>query len=89
MYTIKISEKLHEILTKMSKKDKALYDQLLKKIEEIANSQDVDHYKNLSHDMKDSKRVHIGSFVLIFQFDKRKDELLFDNFDHHDNAYRK
>ena len=48
-----------------------------------------EHYKNLRYDMKDSKRVHIGHFVLIFRY--KKDEnliLLFDDFEHHDNIYR-
>ena len=38
--------------------------------------------------MKDSKRVHIGHFVLIFQYDKKIDTIYFDDFDHHDNIYK-
>ncbi|MFA6023247.1 MAG: addiction module toxin RelE [Candidatus Pacearchaeota archaeon] len=87
MYNHKISEKLQEIMLKLSKKDKPLYEQLLKKINEIINSYDVEHYKNLKYNMKDSKRAHIGHFVLVFQFDKQNNELSFDDFDHHDNIY--
>ena len=39
--------------------------------------------------MKDSKRVHIGHFVLVFQYDKVIDTINFDDFDHHDNIYSK
>jgi len=89
MYKFKVSENLQEILRKLSKKDKALYEQLIKKINEIINSFDIEHYKNLRHNMKDSKRVHIGHFVLVFQFDKTNNEINFDDFDHHDNIYKK
>ena len=89
MYNYKISEKLQEIMLKLSKKDKSLHEQLLKKIGEITNSFNVEHYKNLRYNMKDSKRVHIGHFVLVFQFNKNNNEMRFDDFDHHDNIYKK
>ena len=37
--------------------------------------------------MKDSKRVHIVHFVLVFQYDGATDTVFFDYFDHHDNIY--
>ncbi len=88
MHKFIISDKLEEIITKLSKKDKSLYEQLKKKINEIINSYDIEHYKNLRHEMKDSKRVHVGSFILIFQYNKNSDTINFDDFDHHDNIYR-
>jgi YafQ family addiction module toxin component len=88
MYNYEISEKLQEKMIKLSKKDKHLYEKLLKKIQEIINSFSLEHYKNLRHDMKNSKRVHIGHFVLIFQFDKQSNKIKFDDFDHHDNIYK-
>jgi mRNA-degrading endonuclease RelE of RelBE toxin-antitoxin system len=63
--------------------------QVLRKISEIVNSQDLDRYKNLRYNMKDSKRSHIGHFVLVFQYDKKTDNVNFDDFDHHDNIYKK
>ena len=88
MHNWKISEHLQEILKKLSKKDKPTYEQLLKKIDEIINCYSIEHYKSLRYNMKDSKRVHIGHFVLIFQYDKLTDTLLLDDFDHHDNIYK-
>jgi len=38
--------------------------------------------------MKNSKRVQIGHFVLIFQYKKEENLILFDDFDHHDNVYK-
>lgn len=87
MYEYEISEKLQKIMNKLSKKDNVIYESLLKAIEKIISSYDVSHYKNLKYDMKDSKRVHIGSFVLIFQLDKINNIIRFDDFSHHDNVY--
>ena len=89
MHNFRISSRLEEILVKLSKKNNVLYKQIKKKISEIINSYDVEHYKNLRYDMKDSKRVHIGHFVLVFQYDKTTDIINFDDFDHHDNIYGK
>ena len=86
-YNYKTSKNLDRILEKLLRKDKSTYEQVMKKIEEVINSSDVEHYKNLRYDMKDSKRVHIGHFVLIFQFNKQKNEIKFDDFNHHDNIY--
>jgi len=87
MHNWRVSEHLQEVMKKLSKKDKSLYEQLLKKIDEIINCPDIGHYKNLKYNMKDSKRVHIGHFVLVFQYSEGI--INFDDFDHHDNVYGK
>ncbi|QQG38681.1 MAG: type II toxin-antitoxin system RelE/ParE family toxin [Candidatus Woesearchaeota archaeon] len=79
------SDHLKRILNKLYKKDRPRYEEVMKKIEEILKSQNPDHYKNLRYDMKDSKRVHIGHFVLVFRV--VGDKIYFDDFDHHDNIY--
>lgn len=89
MYKWQISEHLHEIMKKLSKKDKSIHDQLLKKINEVINCEDIEHYKNLRYNLKDSKRAHIGHFVLVFQYNVSTDTINFDDFDHHDNIYSK
>lgn len=89
MRNFEVSEALERKLKKLSKKDKVLYQQIMKKIKEVASSGDVEHYKNLRYTMKDSKRAHVGHFVLVFQYDKGKNTLRFDDFDHHDGIYGK
>lgn len=42
-----ISDRLHKKLKKISKKDKIFHENILKKIEEIINSDQIEHYKNL------------------------------------------
>lgn len=84
----KTSKELNIILTKLQKKDKQLYENLLNKMEEIINSPDIEHYKNLRYDLKEFKRAHVGHFVLAFKFDKINNLVLFTDFDHHDKIYR-
>ncbi|MEK6836077.1 MAG: addiction module toxin RelE [Nanoarchaeota archaeon] len=80
---------LQRILNKLFKKDKTRYEQVMNKIEEIINSSDVEHYKNLRYDLSDKKRVQIGHFVLVFSFIKSEKKIKFLDFDHHDVIYKK
>ena len=88
MRNFNFSDKLEKILFKLSRKDKQLYEQVLKKVQEVANSYEIEHYKNLKYDMKDCKRIHIGHFVLIFIYNKTNNTISFEDFDHHDEIYK-
>ena len=89
MREFEIKPELERILKKLFKKDKSMYEQIMKKIEEVVDSYDVEHYKNLRYNMKDSKRVHIGNFVLVFNYNKQLNFVSFEYFDHHDNIYKR
>ena len=67
MREFEIKPGLHKKLVKLSKKDKTAYEALMNKIQEVISSGDVEHHKNLRHNMKDSKRVQLGHFVLVFR----------------------
>lgn len=86
-YAIKLS--LRKILNKLSKKDKETYEQVLNKIDEVTSSAAIDHYKNLRKPLQHLKRVHIKSSVLTFKYDKLEDKVIFYNFGHHDDIYKK
>jgi len=88
MYSYGIIPSLQKILNNLSRKDRLLYEQVLKKIEEVINSFDAEHYKNLRYGLKDKKRVHVGNFVLVFKLVKKENKIIFLDFDHHDNIYR-
>ena len=89
MHYYEIKPNLQKILGKISKKNNALYEQIIKKINEIVNAYDISHYKNLRYSMKDCKRVHIGHFVLVFSLDNVKKIISFLDFDHHDKIYKR
>ncbi len=90
MFDFDITDELRIILKKLVQKDKKKVEIINKKIKEIINNDhtSIDHYKNLRHDLKHLKRVHIDKhFVLTFSVDKENNFILFVDFDHHDNVY--
>lgn len=88
MYKYDIKPTLRKILEKLLKKDKTRYEQIIKKIEDIINSDDADHYKNLRSPLQHLKSVHIGHFVLVFSIDKSFKTIIFENYKHHDEIYK-
>jgi mRNA-degrading endonuclease RelE of RelBE toxin-antitoxin system len=73
MREFEIKPELEKKIIKISKKDKIMFERIMKKIEDIVNSEDITHYKNLRNEMKELKRVHIGHFVLVFSYVNTKD----------------
>ena len=92
MFNFNLTDELKSIMEKLVKKDKKRVEIINKKIRQIVNSDStfVQHYKNLKYDLKDFKGVHIdSSFVLVFKVDIPNNFILFVDFDHHDNIYKK
>ena len=92
MFSFDLTDELKFIIQKLCKKDRKRVEMINKKIKQIINcdSVSIQHYKNLRHDLKDFKRVHIDtSFVLIFKVDIQNNHILFVDFDHNDNIYKK
>ncbi|MFH1310878.1 MAG: type II toxin-antitoxin system RelE/ParE family toxin [Nanoarchaeota archaeon] len=92
MFNFNLTDELKSIIEKLVKRDKKRVEIINKKIRQIVNSDStfIEHYKNLKHDLKDFKRVHIdSSFVLVFKVDLPNNFILFVDFDHHDSIYKK
>ena len=83
------SKELDRILAKLQHRDKRLYESILTKMNEVITSPDIEHYKNMKYSLKELKRVHVGSFVLVFKYNKQKEFIYFTDFDHHDNIYKR
>lgn len=91
-FTFEFTDNLKKIIEKLVKKDKKLSKELYRKITEIINSDEttIEHYKNLKYDFSNKKRVHIrNNFVLLFSVLKDKNHILFLNFEHRDNVYKR
>ena len=89
MHNYFFEEKLRNKISIVFKKDPRRYKIFMKKVEEIINSENIDHYKNLRKPLQDFKSVHIDKhFVLIFKYDKNDNVIYFFDFDHHDKIYR-
>jgi mRNA-degrading endonuclease RelE of RelBE toxin-antitoxin system len=87
-YAERYSEVLAQKLAKLNKKDPASFERVERKIKEVLEHPEHE-YKNLRHDMSDFKRVHIGHFVLTFRVDHKNKIVWFDDYDHHDNIYKR
>jgi YafQ family addiction module toxin component len=86
MYIFEIKEGLEKSLQKLAKKDRQLYDIVIKKILRIAENPAIG--KPLRNVLKGKRRVHIGHFVLIYEVDDKEEKVTFIEFEHHDKAYK-
>ena len=88
-FNIVISDKFGKSLSILKQKDKPTYLAVKKKLLQIANNDivSIQHFKNLRGTLKNFKRVHIKSYVLIFRVDD--DSIIFEEFDHYDTIYKK
>jgi len=82
-YAYEFSEDFRIKLSKISKKDKLLKERIDKKIIEIVDN--PEHYKPLRNVMKGNRRVHVGSFVMLYEI--KGSIIRFLDIEHHDRAY--
>jgi YafQ family addiction module toxin component len=87
LYVIENSEKVDKIFRKLSKKNPQELEAITKKLVELA--EDPHRFKPLSNVMKSFRRVHFGSFVLIFSIDEQRMTVVLEDYEHHDSVYRK
>ena len=88
-FQVILSDGLKKKLINLKRKDKTTYNAVKKKIIQISHSDknSIQHFKNLRRPINEFKRVHIGSFVLIFRF--KDNTIIFEEFEHHDKVYKK
>jgi len=82
---IEIEEEVLKIFKKLSKKDKKQLETINKKIQQILT--DPYQFKPLKHPLEGLRRVHIGSFVLIYEIIENPDKIRVLKYKHHDLAY--
>ena len=86
MYEIEIREGLDRAFRKLAKRDSVHMEAIMKKVSEIA--EDPHAYKPLRAPLTGKRRVHIGSFVLLFSIDKVRRTVILEDYAHHDTVYR-
>ena len=84
-YISKFSPQFGRTLKKLKKKDKILFERIHKKVEEIIDN--PEHYKPLRYSLRGLLRVHVGSFIILFQINENVIEFI--EFEHHDKAYER
>ena len=86
MYEIEIREQLDKVFRKLAKKDSEQMEAVTKKIQEIAEGPHA--YKPLRFPLAGLRRVHLGSYVLLFSIDEARKTIVLEDYEHHDRAYR-
>ena len=79
----KTSHSFRKSMKKLYKKNQLFYWQIVEKIKEVSSH--PEHYKPLRNKLKGFRRVHVGSFVVIYTL--RDNVIVFISLDHHDKAY--
>ena len=82
-YTIEFSDEFDKSINKLKKKDKVLFNQIRKKLLEIIKN--PARYKPLKNILAGFRRLHFGSFVLIYKIEEMTVKII--SLDHHDKAY--
>ena len=86
MYSLEIEEEVFKVFKKLSKKDKTQLEAVNKKIDQILA--DPFQFKPLKHPLEGLRRVHIGSFVLIYEVIENQKTVKVLKYKHHDEAYK-
>jgi YafQ family addiction module toxin component len=81
-----VAEKVDRIFKKLRKKDLAQFEALCRKINDILEN--PQQFKPLRSPMQHMRRVHIGSFVLVYDIDEVKKVVTIRRYEHHDNVYK-
>ena len=85
MYSLEIEVEVYRTFKTLGKKDKKQLEAIHKKIEQILT--DPLQFKPLRHPLGGLRRVHIGSFVLIYEVRENPNTVRILKYKHHDEAY--
>lgn len=85
MYSLEIEEEVYKTFKKLVKKDKAQLEAIKKKILQILT--DPFQFKPLRHPLEGFRRVHVGSFVIIYEVKENSSTVKVVKYKHHDEAY--
>ena len=81
---VSYSEDFGRTFGRAKRKDKKLFEQIETQIFKILREPSIS--KPLRYTLKNRRRVHVGSFVLVYEF--HDGELRFIDFNHHDKIYK-
>lgn len=85
MYTLGIRESVNRIFHQLARKDPKQMLAVEKKIKQtLANPH---HFKPLRAPMQHLRRVHVGSFVLVYSIDEKNKIVTIEDYAHHDEVY--
>ena len=83
--TLIIAPRADKVLRKWARKDRSIFEQIRKKIEEIRHNPEVGSPKR--YHLTGYRGVHVGHFVIIYTWDEREGTVEIMDIPHHDHAY--
>jgi YafQ family addiction module toxin component len=86
LYSLEVVEKVDRIFKKLRKKDSMQFEAVSKKVSQILEN--PQQFKQLKIPMQHMRRVHVGSFVLIYDIDEKTKVVTIRRYEHHDNVYK-
>ena len=85
MYSLEIEEEVSQTFKRLLRKDRKQLEAVNKKIEQILL--DPLQFKPLRYPLESLRRVHVGSFVLIYKVMENPPTVRIVKYKHHDEAY--
>lgn len=79
-------ETVDRVFKKLQKKDLMQFKAVSRKINEILEN--PQQFKPLKSPMQHMRRVHVGSFVLVYDIDEGRKVVTIRRYEHHDNVYK-
>lgn len=85
VYALEINNRVDKAFKKIEKRDRNQLLKIRKKLLQILEN--PYHFKPLRNDMCGLRRVHIGSFVLVYEIIETENTVLLLDYRHHDRVY--
>jgi YafQ family addiction module toxin component len=86
MYLLESRQHVDRIFKKLAKKNPRQMEVIADKIQEIL--QDPHVFKPMHFPLGGKRRVHFGSFVLLFSIDEPRKTVILEDYEHHDKIYK-
>lgn len=83
---MEVIKSVDKIFEKLGKKNPEQLEDINKKVQQILEN--PHQFKPLKFPMQHMRRVHIGSFILIYDIDEDRKIVTIRRYEHHDNAYK-
>ncbi len=87
MYFLEIRGHVDKIFKKLGRKDPSQMKAISKKIREILD--DPHRFKPMHFPLAGKRRVHFGSYVLLFSIDEPRRTVILEDYEYHDRVYRR
>jgi len=86
LYSLKIEKDVDRIFSKLSKKYPNQLNAIMKKIQQILKN--PQQFKPLKFPLQHLRRVHVGSFVIIYSIEEINKIVAIEDYEHHDEIYK-